>query len=602
MKSNYLLFFTLFQVALNVYQTNATSNKINSKEVSNIETSLEFIVKIDSTFQNRYDHIVQIYNEENYVKALAKILKLEEDAQVNNKNSNLYFISFLKGDIYNKTKNYVRALKYYKKSLVFLKRKNNFDTNRTDIFSKKIAETYLKIGSSFHRLSKIDSAKYYYNRVENSPALNNDIIKFKAMSFVNLSGIYQQDSIYDLAIKYAGKAISIYQKNNSKVNQAGALNNLGNIYLDLGKFEAAKEIYNQGISLIKNNQSPKAKRYTEDLYYNLAWAMRKLKDYEAYDYQEISYNMRDTLRNKEFRSAIEQITAENNVYDVKREEKDKRLRQRNTFWIFTVISIITIISLLYWLSFYKLKQKNLGLKLSQIKLNKEQNIEKLKSEYQIKILNATIDGKESERKEIAETLHDSVSALLSSANLHLMAVKARFKEDNVPIEIDKTQKIIKEASLNIRDLSHTLVSSVLLKFGLNFALKDMASKYSNSALHIEIDIDDSRRYHQNFEIKVHNIIQEFLNNILKHSKAQNAFIKFYEENNRICFQIFDDGIGFDKTKIFKKDGLGLNQIDARIQIMDGEFLVESTIGEGTTISVELPIVEKDTVTRASPIL
>jgi two-component system NarL family sensor kinase len=405
-----------------------------------------------------------------------------------------------------------------------------------------------------------------------------------------------------LAINYAGKAITIYDENNSKVNKASALNNLGNIYLDLGKFKAAKEIYNQGISSIKNNQSSKAKRYTQDLNYNLAWAMRKLKDYKAYDYQEISFNMRDTLRNKEFRSAIEQITAENNVYDVKREEKDKRLRQRNTFWIFTVISVIIIISLLYSLSFYKLKQKNLGLKLSQIKLNKEQNIEKLKSEYQIKILNAAIDGKESERKEIAEILHDSVSALLSSANLHLMAVKARFKEDNIPIEIDKTQKIIKEASVNIRDLSHTLVSSVLLKFGLNFALKDMASKYSNSALHIEIDIDDSRRYHQNFEIKVHNIIQEFLNNILKHSKAQNAFIKFYEKNNRICFQIFDDGIGFDKTKIFKKDGLGLNQIDARIQIMDGKFLVESAIGEGTTISVELPIVEKDIVTHASPIL
>jgi two-component system NarL family sensor kinase len=562
------------------------------------ETSLEFVVKIDSTFQKKYAHIVQIYSEENYVKALAKILKLEEDAQVNNKNSNLYFISFLKGDIYNKTKNYARALKYYKKSLIFLKRKNLYDINRTDVFTEKWAETCLKIGSSYHRLSKIDSAKYYYNIVENLPDLNNDILKFKAMSFVNLSGIYQQDSIYDLAIKYARKAISIYEKNNSKVNQASALNNLGNIHMDLGEFEVAKEIYNQGISSIKNNQSPKAKRYTENLYYNLAWTMRNLKDYKAYDYQEISYDMRDTIRNKEFRKAIEQITAENNVFDVKREEKDKRLRERNTFWVFTIISLIIIISLLYWLSFYKLKQKNLGLKLTQIKLNKEQNIEKLKSEYQTKILNAIIDGKESERKEIAETLHDSVSTLLSSANLHLMAVKARFKEDTVPLEIDKTQKIIKEASLKIRDLSHTLVSSVLLKFGLNFALKDMASKYSNSALHIEIEIDDLRRYHQNFEIKVHNIIQEFVNNILKHSKAQNAFIKLYEENNRICFQIFDDGIGFDKTKIFKKDGLGLNQIDARIQIMDGEFLVESTIGEGTTISVELPIIEKDAVTLA----
>jgi two-component system NarL family sensor kinase len=602
LRGNCLLLFTLLYVALNTYQVYAISNKLNSKEISNIETSLEFPFKIDSTFQKKYDHIVQIYNEENYVKALAKILKLEEDPSVNNKNSNLYFISFLKGDIYNKTKNYVRALKYYKKSLVFLKRKSIYDTNRIDIFNKNLAETYLKIGGSFHQLSERDSAKYYYKIVENLPDLNNDILKFKAMSFVNLSGIYQQDSIYDLAINYARKAISIYQKNNSKVNQASALNSLGNIYMDLGKFEAAKEIYNQGIGLTKNEKSPQAKRYTEVLYYNLAWTMRNLKDYKAYDYQEISYDMRDTIRNKEFRSAIEKITAENNVYDVKREEKDKRLRQRNTFWIFTVISVIIIISLLYWLSFYKLKQKNLVLKLAQIKLNKEQNIEKLKSEYQIKILNATIDGKESERKEIAETLHDSVSALLSSANLHLMAVKARFKEDNVPIEIDKTQKIIKEASLNIRDLSHTLVSSVLLKFGLNFALKDMASKYSNSALHIEIDIDDLRRYHQNFEIKVHNIIQEFLNNILKHSKAQNAFIKFYEENNRICFQIFDDGIGFDKTKIFKKDGLGLNQIDARIQIMNGEFLIESTIGEGTTISVELPIVEKDIVTHASPIL
>jgi two-component system NarL family sensor kinase len=584
-------------VALNIIQINAASNKINSKEVSMSETSLEFIVKIDSTFQKKYAHIVQIYSEENYVKALAKILKLEEDAQVNNKNSNLYFISFLKGDIYNKTKNYARALKYYKKSLIFLKRKNLYDTNRTDVFTEKWAETCLKIGSSFHRLSKIDSAKYYYNIVENLPDLNNDILKFKAMSFVNLSGIYQQDSIYDMAIKYARKAISIYEKNNSKVNQASALNNLGNIHMDLGEFEVAKEIYNQGIISIKNNQSPKAKRYTENLYYNLAWTMRNLKDYKAYDYQEISYDMRDTIRNKEFRKAIEQITAENNVFDVKREEKDKRLRERNTFWVFTIISLIIIISLLYWLSFYKLKQKNLRLKLSQTELLQNQNIEKIKSESQIRILNATIDAKESERKEIAETLHDSVSALLSSANLHLIAVKVKFKED-IPTEIIKTQKIISEASLQIRDLSHTLVSAVLLKFGLNFALKDMASKYSNSALHIEIDIDDLRRYHQNFEIKVHNIIQEFVNNILKHSKAQNAFIKFYEENNRICFQISDNGIGFDKMKIFNKDGLGLNQIDARIQIMDGEFLVESTIGEGTKISVELPIVEKDTVTHA----
>jgi two-component system NarL family sensor kinase len=108
--------------------------------------------------------------------------------------------------------------------------------------------------------------------------------------------------------------------------------------------------------------------------------------------------------------------------------------------------LIIIIALLYWLSFYKLKQKNLRLKLSQTGLLQNQNIEKIKSESQIRILNATIDAKESERKEIAEILHVSVSALLSSANLHLIAVKLTFKED-IPTEIIKTQKIISEASL-----------------------------------------------------------------------------------------------------------------------------------------------------------
>lgn len=137
-----------------------------------------------------------------------------------------------------------------------------------------------------------------------------------------------------------------------------------------------------------------------------------------------------------------------------------------------------------------------------------------------------------------------------------------------------------------------MVSSVLLKFGLNFAIKDIATKYSNSVLQIDTDISDIRRYHQDFEIKIYNIIQEFVNNILKHSKASYTLITLYEKDKNLCFQITDDGVGFDKNKVTNKDGLGLNQIEARIRMMNGKFLIESTIGEGTTISVELPVIEK----------
>ena len=276
-------------------------------------------------------------------------------------------------------------------------------------------------------------------------------------------------------------------------------------------------------------------------------------------------------------------------FDVKkksliREEEHKRSRV-------AVGSLLIIFSLLGGLYYYKLRQKNLGLQLIQTKLIKDQYIEKIKSEYQVRILNATIDGKESERKQIAETLHDSVSTLLSSANLHLRATQAKFN-DNTPDEIDKTQKIIMEASQVIRSLSHTLVSSVLLKFGLEYAIKDMANKYSNSQIEIETNLGVIGRYQQNFEIKTYNIIQEFLNNILKHSKAEKALINLEEVKGELSLKISDDGIGFDKTKIKNKEGIGLNQIEARIQMMKGDFDVISSMNKGTIITVRLPILKK----------
>ena len=77
---------------------------------------------------------------------------------------------------------------------------------------------------------------------------------------------------------------------------------------------------------------------------------------------------------------------------------------------------------------YKLRQNNLKLKLEKTESAQKSKLEKLKSESQVRILNATLDGKEAERKQIAETLHDSVSSLLSSANLHLQATKCSLME------------------------------------------------------------------------------------------------------------------------------------------------------------------------------
>ncbi len=582
-------------------------NDIFSKEFKSKEeifvnkvSSFDFIEQVnDSTLFYKYDSIKRIYNKKRYPESLRQAQELLELSK-KNKNIEIEFLStYLIADIFYKTNKLKKAISYYKNSKSikdrYLKDGNILNKSFSDI---NYARTLLKIGSTFQKIQEYDSAKVYYEKLNKLNSFNDKILSLKALSFGNLTAIYEKDSLFDIARDYASKAIQIHVRRNNKSSQSAALINLGNVYLSEKNYKKAKEVYLEALELIKNNDGVVAVKYKADLYYNLAWAMRNLKDYKAYDFQEMSYNIEDDLREKEFRGIIDEINAEYN-FDVKKnlllkEEENKRLKDQRTFWILGIGSLIVIISLLYGLNFYKLRQKNLELQLSQTELIQNKNIEKIKSDSQVRILNATIDGKESERKQIAETLHDSVSALLSSANLHLQATRRQFN-GTTPVEIDKTQEIITEASQKIRDLSHTLVSSVLLKFGLNYAVKDMADKYSNSEISIKTDVQDVRRYHQSFEIKVYNITQEFLNNILKHSKANNAIVHLIEVDNKLCIKISDDGIGFDKVKIGEKDGLGLNQIDARIQMMKGKFQIDSNPNEGTTISVELPILEKEAI-------
>ena len=189
----------------------------------------------------------------------------------------------------------------------------------------------------------------------------------------------------------------------------------------------------------------------EDLYYNYAYALYMLKDYKAYDYQELSYNIKDQLRKISDNRKFEEIFAKYNVSEVRRVEAQKQAESEKKLWLIGLSSTILIIALAFIAGFYRLRQKNLALKLSQNELLQEQKIEKLKLLSQRRILNATIDGKEAERKEIAETLHDSVSALLSSANLHLQATKNKFN-GVTPVEVEKSQNIIIEKAEIVSDI------------------------------------------------------------------------------------------------------------------------------------------------------
>jgi len=599
MNKSYPSLFKFLLIFLLSLPIEARHKLIHNKEVFHVKTSLIFIEEPkDSVLEKKYEELKTLFETNNYAKSLQGSFRLNEQVS-SSENSILKFkINSLIAKIYRKTRDHKKAIASYKKSLNLL---NSFVLEDNGIvFSeqKYLAKTLLDIGTQFQLLEKFDSAVFYYKKLDDIINNENEVLAYKALSYANLSGIYQSDTTYtnnlEKAIDYANKAISIHKKKGNRIEQALAINNLANAYLLNKDFEQSKKIYFEGIKLIKRDTSTRAIRIKENLYFNMAWAMRNLKEYQAYDTLFTAIDLTDDLRDLEIAEMLERVTGEYNV-DVVRREGEFEKKKAQSLTLLIGISFFAIILLLaFFLNQYKLRQRNLSLQLSKQELAQQQKIEKVRTESQIRILNATLDGKETERKQIAETLHDSVSALLSSANLHLQACKKTFNGP-IPVEVEKSQNIIHEASHKIRNLSHTLVSSVLLKFGLAYAIKDMAEKYSNSQLFIEYKTKNITRYDQDFEIKLHNIIQELINNIIKHSEASNASIHLVDNNDKIKIFIKDNGKGFDKHLVKKKNGLGINQIDARIHMMKGEFSIDSKNNIGTSITIELPVLKKETL-------
>ncbi len=577
----------------------AVSVKVIKKQAPSWDVSFLSIQGKDSITNQMLKEATAFYNNKKYVEGLRLAFALYEQTNNNNNTKTHYLVTNLIAKIYRQNKEHKKAVVFYKKSLrlILLNSSYNKDLgsfNNSD-YDRNYAENLLRLGAEYQLLKMNDSAIFYYNKLAELNSLADEVLGLQASSYSNLAGIYLKDTSmlnhYEKAIEFSERAIEVHKKRNNFISQAGAINNLASVYLFQGDFLKSKKTYLKGLKLIRRDTSVMAIRLKADLYYNLAWAMRNLKEYEAYDYQEISYDMQTGLRDDEMTQNIKRITSEYNVDVVRKEGKIQKQKAENLTWIIGSSFFSIILLLAFLLNQYKLRQRNLSLQLSKQELVQQQKLEKVRSESQIRILNATLDGKETERKQIAETLHDSVSALLSSANLHLQACKKIFN-GQTPVEVDKSQDIIHEASQKIRDLSHTLVSSVLLKFGLAYAIKDMANKYSNSQLEIVFQTKNIQRYDQDFEIKLHNIIQELVNNAIKHSEATIAEINLVEKDKKLLLSIKDNGKGFDTLKMSHKDGLGINQIDARIHMMSGKFIIDSHKGKGTKISIELPVYKK----------
>ncbi|MEG0849255.1 MAG: ATP-binding protein [Flavobacterium sp.] len=246
-----------------------------------------------------------------------------------------------------------------------------------------------------------------------------------------------------------------------------------------------------------------------------------------------------------------------------------------------VVSLFIVLIIILSLLFYFVYQNN--------KLKQKIRRKDIKQKILLNVINAGIDSQENEQKKIASFLHDNINSLLTSASLHLNVYTA--KHNTTSEEISKSKMILAEAHDLLRDMSHDLVPTLLVRFGLIYALEDLCEKNTTSNIRFEFSssIPTEKRYSEKFEMKLYFIVTELFNNIIKHSDAQKAQISLQEKNEHFIIIIHDNGKGFKTLKLNQIEGFGLNRIRARIKKYKGSFSIASKENNGTTIKIQIPL-------------
>lgn len=191
-------------------------------------------------------------------------------------------------------------------------------------------------------------------------------------------------------------------------------------------------------------------------------------------------------------------------------------------------------------------------------------------------------------KQIAGDLHDSLGQNLLVVNSEIKQLQKTSLNGN-PQKLNELSDILINSVDEIRRISARLHPYHLERFGLKKALENMVNIISGSAdIKFDISIENiDNRFQRNAEYSIYRIIQECINNITKHSNAGRVVIEIYTDNLYLNIKIADDGIGFDFSAV--KPGLGLINMEQRVNNLKGTIKINSGINEGTTIIVAIPV-------------
>ncbi|MBC7919743.1 MAG: AAA family ATPase [Ferruginibacter sp.] len=206
---------------------------------------------------------------------------------------------------------------------------------------------------------------------------------------------------------------------------------------------------------------------------------------------------------------------------------------------------------------------------------------------------AILRTQEHERKRIAEELHDGLGYMLSTLKLNLTAMQETEDKAAHGVFVRNSQLVLEESFRELRSIANNLMPDILFQYGLVPAVEDLCRKINDTGKlrvgfkHFHV----AKRFKKDFEIEVFRVLQEVINNVIKHAEAKNLEIQLLNQGAILVITAEDDGKGFNYARKIKSrnKGKGLVHIRSRVDFLRGDFQVESSINRGTTVILKLPL-------------
>lgn len=512
------------------------------------------------------------------------------------------------------TGKYDVAAKNYYEAVSILEKTNDPSGHR----EQKLALVYNELAKLYRKIRDLEKALENYNKAE---AIYRKLKDLAGIAMImNESGVvFEYREEYNEAIRRYTASKDLAEKINDSLSVSYSLSNIAGVYVikkkydeaeknllkaldirlnlgdsfaialtwsDLGAAMNAKGDYTKAINyLTESNRMAEKIHYTElqsNNYNELADASARQLDYKkALEYFQKRTALRDSIFSIEKTKQIEELNARYQTIKKEQiiEQQHNRIVRQN-FLFLGIAGLALMIALLAWSQYRRFK------------LRKEAQLKTEILKQQELATKAVIEAEEEERQRIARDLHDGVGQMMSAAKMNLSAFESgiKFNTEEQKLSFEKIIHLVDDSCKEVRHVSHNMMPRVLLKDSLASAIQDFIDKIDKKTLAIHLYTEGlDKRLDSNTETVLYRVIQECVNNVIRHSGATTLDISVIKDKEGISATIEDNGKGFDTTDKTKFEGIGLKNILTRVEYLKGTVEFDSAPGKGTAISLHVPV-------------